>query len=181
MFGGSDQIEESLIRLERASKSICLILKNLFAVFAVAWIAFIVVSVGSTIITAQDGAEILGGLALLSPSLATIAVSAYIFYVVIGVFDSIRKGSSPFTMRTAKQIRIVSFLFVVIFFLCLIISVAPIEKYSLGIMSVGISGKEDGVVASLNVSALIAAAIGFGLSYVFKYGALLQQLTDDTI
>jgi hypothetical protein len=37
------------------------------------------------------------------------------------------------------------------------------------------------VVADLSISTLVASVIGFILSYVFKYGALLQQLSDDTV
>ena len=38
----------------------------------------------------------------------------------------------------------------------------------------------DGVVADLSISNLVLRAIGFVLSYVFEYGALLQRF-DDTV
>lgn len=48
-------------------------------------------------------------------------------------------------------------------------------------MRIGLAKQGDGVVADLSISTLVASVIGFVLSYVFKYGVLLQQLSDDTV
>ena len=114
-----------------------------------------------------------------------VAVSAfiniYILYVIGSICDSIRHGSSPFTMHTSRQIKVVSFLLLVSFVLQAVVSVIPFDGYSLGVMRIGLAKQGDGVVADLSISTLVASAIGFVLSYVFKYGALLQRLSDDTV
>lgn len=57
----------------------------------------------------------------------------------------------------------------------------PFDGCSLGVMRIGLAKQGDGVVADLSISTLVASVIGFVLSYVFKYGVLLQQLSDDTV
>lgn len=84
-------------------------------------------------------------------------------------------------MHTSRQIKVVSFLLLVSFVLQAVVSVIPFDGYSLGVMRIGLAKQGDGVVADLSISTLVASAIGFVLSYVFKYGALLQRLSDDTV
>ena len=84
-------------------------------------------------------------------------------------------------MHTSRQIKVVSFLLLASFVLQAVVSVIPFDGHSLGVMRIGLAKQGDGVVADLSISTLVASVICFILSYVFKYGALLQQLSDDTV
>lgn len=91
-----------------------------------------------------------------------VAVSAfiniYILYVIGSICNSIRHGSSPFTMHTSRQIKAVSFLLLASFVLQAVVSVIPFDGYSLGVMRIGLAKQGDGVVADLSISTLV----GFG-------------------
>ncbi len=181
MFGESNEARASLLRLENIAKPLYVALRVVMATFVIGW-SLLFVAFFVSLVTSQVG---LYGLVCHLLYAVPVAVSAfiniYILYVIGSICDSIRHGSSPFTMHTSRQIKVVSFLLLASFVLQAVVSVIPFDGYSLGVMRIGLAKQGDGVVADLSISTLVASVIGFVLSYVFKYGALLQQLSDDTV
>lgn len=151
------------------------------ATFVIGW-SLLFVAFFVSLVTSQVGlCDLVCHLLYAAPVAVSAFVNIYILYVIGSTCNSIRHGSSPFTMHTSRQIKVVSFLLLASFVLQAVVSVIPFDGYSLGVMRIGLAKQGDGVVADLSISTLVASVIGFVLSYVFKYGVLLQQLSDDTV
>lgn len=147
------------------------------ATFVIGW-SLLFVAFFVSLVTSQVGlCDLVCHLLYAVPVAVSAFINIYILYVIGSICNSIRHGSSPFTMHTSRQIKVVSFLLLASFVLQAVVSVIPFD----GVMRIGLAKQGDGVVADLSISTLVASVIGFILSYVFKYGALLQQLSDDTV
>lgn len=181
MFGESNEARASLLRLENIAKPLYVALRVVMATFVIGW-SLLFVAFFVSLVTSQVGlCDLVCHLLYAVPVAVSAFINIYILYVIGSTCNSIRHGSSPFTMHTSRQIKVVSFLLLASFVLQAVVSVIPFDGYSLGVMRIGLAKQGDGVVADLSISTLVASVIGFVLSYVFKYGALLQQLSDDTV
>ena len=181
MCGESNEARASLLRLENIAKPLYVALRVVMVTFAIGW-SLLFVAFFVSLATSEVGLyDLVCHLLYAVPVAVSAFINIYILYVIGSICDSIRHGSSPFTMHTSRQIKVVSFLLLVSFVLQAVVSVIPFDGYSLGVMRIGLAKQGDGVVADLSISTLVASAIGFVLSYVFKYGALLQRLSDDTV
>ncbi len=181
MFGESNEARASLLRLENIAKPLYVALRVVMATFVIGW-TLLFAAFFVSLVTSEVGLYDLACHLLYAVPVAVSAfINIYILYVIGSICDSIRHGGSPFTMHTSRQIKVVSFLLLASFVLQAVVSVIPFDGYSLGVMRIGLAKQGDGVVADLSISTLVASVIGFVLSYVFKYGALLQQLSDDTV
>ena len=181
MFGESNEARTSLLRLENIAKPLYVVLRVIMAAFVVGWGLFFIAFFTSLVTSGFGLYDLNRHLLYAVPVAVSAFINVYILYVIGSIFDSMRHGDTPFTMRISCQIKIVSFLLLAAFVLQTIVSMVPFDGYSLGVMKIGLAKQEDGVVANVSISTLIASLIGFVLSYVFKYGALLQQLSDDTV
>lgn len=103
------------------------------------------------------------------------------FLVVSGVFRDIARGDSPFTLKQANRLKILGFLLIADVIIALVSSVFPVALVQVGIFTVGAPEVDSGVNVYLKMSSIIQAIIAFAFAEIFKYGALLQQLSDDTI
>ena len=181
MFGESNEARASLLCLENIAKPLYVALRVVMATFVIGW-SLLFVAFFVSLVTSQVGlCDLVFHLLYAVPVAVSAFINIYILYVIGSICNSIRHGSSPFTMHTSRQIKVVSFLLLASFALQAVVSVIPFDGYSLGVMRIGLAKQGDGVVADLSISTLVASVIGFILSYVFKYGALLQQLSDDTV
>lgn len=181
MFGESNEARASLLRLENIAKPLYVALRVVMATFVIGW-SLLFVAFFVSLVTSQVGlCDLVCHLLYAVPVAVSAFINIYILYVIGSICNSIRHGSSPFTMHTSRQIKVVSFLLLASFVLQAVVSVIPFDGYSLGVMRIGLAKQGGGVVADLSISTLVASVIGFILSYVFKYGALLQQLSDDTV
>lgn len=105
---------------------------------------------------------------------------AMVFLLLSGMFADIARGTSPFSTKQVRRLRAISALFLVAFFMD---AIAPLGASVIG------SGAslETRAVAdeylSFKVNPLILSCsiFFFALSFVFKYGSLLQSLSDDTV
>lgn len=181
LFGESNEARASLLRLENIAKPLYVALRVVMATFVIGW-SLLLVAFFVSLVTSEVGLyDLVCHLIYAVPVAVSAFISIYILYVIGSICNSIRHGSSPFTIHTSRQIKVVSFLLLASFVLQAVVSVIPFDDYSLGVMRIGLAKQGDGVVADLSVSTLVASVVGFVLSYVFKYGALLQQLSDDTV
>ena len=181
LFGESNEARASLLRLENIAKPLYGALRVVMATFVIGW-SLLFVAFFVSLVTSEVGLyDLVCHLIYAVPVAVSAFIGIYILYVIGSICNSIRHGSSPFTIHTSRQIKVVSFLLLASFVLQAVVSVIPFDDYSLGVMRIGLAKQGDGVVADLSISTLVASVVGFVLSYVFKYGALLQQLSDDTV
>lgn len=110
-----------------------------------------------------------------------IAVELIALLAIVGLLDVIR-GDSPFTMRQVKRFRIAGILFIVVAFVELVF---PADFIAESLLSEGgmlsFSAESSGDSPSLNMATLLFALASFCMSFIFKYGVLLQQDSDDTV
>lgn len=97
-------------------------------------------------------------------------------------FTDIMKGASPFTEKQVNRFRVGALLLVLLTIVDMLLSTS--FSYDVNIAAIGFGahgnyGMEPEKV-SVNVLALFFAAILYGISILFRYGVLLQRLTDET-
>ena len=103
--------------------------------------------------------------------------------VTLRVFSDIVAGETPFTMKQVRRLRIAG---TVLIAFSLIDTLISASFYFI----TDIAGQYSGVIASsgidssfihIDLTSIIAALACYGLALIFKYGILLQELSDDTL
>ncbi|MEG0016407.1 MAG: hypothetical protein RR747_07480, partial [Gordonibacter sp.] len=90
------------------------------------------------------------------------------------------KGESPFVMAQVKRLRIVAGLLLVYAVIDSAVSFnTTLIQY--GAMNYGYVSTNDSAIIAINFTPFAAAAVIFAFSFVFKYGVLLQEFSDDTV
>lgn len=163
-------------RICRALKLITIVSLVLLVVFEFASVGFMVVAV------LGNFGELDGNIGLLqiSLSLSFGLVVAAILVILLRIFSDVAQGDSPFTMAQVKRLRIISLLLVCYGALDNIITNASALIQYNGFNSGYMSTNENAVFAVYLAPLIVAAAV-FAFSYVFKYGVLLQKLSDETL
>lgn len=96
--------------------------------------------------------------------------------VLVKVFSDSAKGESPFSLVQVKRLRIIS---------ALLVAYSLVElAYSFNASYMNVDGAAlgyNGSVITLDVAPIIAAAAILAFSFVFKYGVLLQEFSDEAI
>lgn len=115
------------------------------------------------------------------PLAISIAIGATILFTLIRIFGDLSKRTSPFTVTQARRIAAIGLLLLanaVIEFLISLngASFVTTEGIKAGFINPYMTGS-----AYINMTFVIAALICFCLSYVFRYGSLLQWLSDETV
>jgi hypothetical protein len=105
-------------------------------------------------------------------SLCRRSVSSFILAAVMLLaalmFFRIAKDGMPFSMKNAKTVRIISYLF-------LLNVIAP----SAAVYAICRSGPD--TVAASNLSALMEGLLFLFIAHIIRYGAMLQQESDETL
>lgn len=175
-----EETAHSLIRVRKVCKFLCSAMKVLFVVFCLGWVAVSGATVYSLI--NPDAFDIVNNVSWLSSVLCIVygAIAAGIFLVLIAIFSDASNGDSPFTMKQVKRLRIISAMLVLYAVVDFVASASmPFTRVdNLGLGYAAITAK---TVIPINFTPIIAAAIIFSFSYVFKYGVLLQKLSDETL
>ncbi|MEC4176246.1 hypothetical protein VIN30_07270 [Adlercreutzia sp. R7] len=103
-------------------------------------------------------------------------------YLMVRIFAEVGYGSPPFSEKQANRLRLIAILALAFAILELVYtasmsySIIPEVGYSIGIND---AYPADSI--NLNVGMLAFSAIMYSLSALFRYAALLQQLSDDTV
>lgn len=105
---------------------------------------------------------------------------AIMFIVFIRIFTDVSRGESPFTMIQVRRLQAIAGLLllygVLDFAASFNTAAAQLSGLDAGYISVN-----GNAIVFLNFAPLIAAAVVFAFSFVFKYGVLLQEFSDDTL
>lgn len=103
-------------------------------------------------------------------------------YEAAQVFRDMSKSASPFSMQQAKRIRLVGWLLLFGVVAEAVISVAGFTiGTDVGALTGGMNVSPETTVLHINFPMLVSAVFCFCVSYVFKYGSLLQWVYDETI
>lgn len=112
-------------------------------------------------------------------SLAIYVISGVAMAVVcltlIKIFQEASKGRSPFTMLQVGRLRLVA---------VALLGYAMLEFAMTCIASLtqqGWMSSSSSGAPTLNLFPIVAAGVIFAFSFVFKYGVLLQEFSDDTL
>ncbi len=172
--------KEMLVKTKRVCKYINAGIKIVFIVFCISWIAVLCLMVGSILEPAIKANE--ASLNWQGPTLFAVSgvVIASIFVVVLKIFSEVSKGSSPFAMAQVKRLQIIALLLLAY---AVLDFVTAYNSASLQLQAInsGFISTNDSAILTLNFSPLIASAAVYAFSFVFKYGVLLQEFSDDVI
>ena len=173
------EAQSALKRIQRISKYMAVILKAAVILFCLVWVAIIIA---------------LGLMALsFIPSNSAVEASTVIpfgFYgfatillliILQGVFSDIAKGSSPFTKKQVRRFRwaaLVLFLGAVLEALFSSGAQFLIQSEN---MNVEYRDSSNGNILSINAGSILGSALLLTMSFVFEYGVILQEFTDDTL
>lgn len=107
---------------------------------------------------------------MLTGILSTVVMSAILF-VVSFIFKDMSLGSTPFTIKNANRLRVISLLLI-----ALSVVVPPLKMLFTLIFFTSVRA-----YFSISVGQLIFAIIFFCLALIFEYGAELQRESDETL
>ena len=177
VYDDAKETERSLLKTNRVCKFICMLMKLVFLLLCVWWTGSIGV-MGCSLVNPDILNNVIKVNALmLAIYFASVVVMVVACLCLIRIFSDASKGSSPFTMVQVRRLRLVAgslLLYGVLEF----------------VMTIAVSSAQQGFAnMTLNwrscyyqsIFPLVAAAVVFAFSFVFKYGVLLQELSDDTI
>lgn len=174
----AEQIAQKLEATAKHSKILYILLIIIF----IAYIA-IAVAIFALIAVSPEGFLANGTMFLLEgiPLIISLAIGGAILFTVARVFGDLSKKESPFTDIQARRIAAIGLLLLTNAVIELLISLnGPLLVDSAG-MTVGFVNTAPPGSPYINMTFVIAALICFCLSYVFRYGSLLQWLSDETV
>lgn len=177
-----DEIEarESLSKLRTLCKRISVVLIIALVILCISWLFAI-----SSMVISQISRETVN----VRNDLTTLNIAMYLvhaiiivalFSILVRIFFSAAKGESPFTMNQVRRLRMISALLLAYALVDLGISCNN-TLIQLDLMNYGYVSTSDSAIVPLNLGPFLAAAVVFAFSFVFKYGVLLQEFSDDVI
>lgn len=171
------ELESSIAGVRRTCRWVGTSCKIGAVVFAIGWGVLIAIMLFDIAISAID----VGKAKALTYVLLHGSVIGALLLLSISVFSDVAKGEPPFSLKQAARLRAVGLLFAALVVVEAVLSYgfvytaevpnAPLQVY--------VAGAEQGRV-EINVMAAFFAIMLLGLSMVFRYGALLQRLSDET-
>lgn len=117
-----------------------------------------------------------------TPMALSIVVAVSVCLTIINLFRDVGSGNSPFSDSQSKRFKVIGWLLLASFVLAVFTSIAPLPHAEIGSLTFGIldlGNSSSGI--NFDLSYLLWAIVSFSFSQVFKYGALLQQLSDETV
>ena len=102
--------------------------------------------------------------------------------VFIALFGDVIAQGTPLSVKQADRLRLIAFLALALFFVDFAFDIVAVYQVSgpLG-ATFDINGGESANTINLNAGMLVFSGIMYSLSAIFRYAALLQQLSDDTV
>ena len=181
-----DNSEKTLSRVATICKILSILCKLAFVVLALWSISVLILMIYSLSKT-DFGDEILP-LALAVPFLFALysANSCLLPFVFGRMLGDISEDRTPFTLQNANRLLFLALVLLMYAVLEVLLATADSQF----ILSVGTHSIEIGNFmrdfasnsgTTLNLFPLLMSAMFFALSYVFKYGVLLQQESDETL
>lgn len=173
----SVKVEDSLSNIKRVCSLINIALRAVLVGLCIYWLVAMILMCASFLGSGQFGIpEALNAILYISYDI----VVAVMLIIFIRMFSDASKGSSPFKLGQVKSLRIVSAMLLscgmLDFFIAANASLVENEIFTTGFYSTS-----ENAIIQINFAPLIAAAVVFAFSFVFKYGVLLQEFSDETL
>ncbi len=152
-----------------------------FVCFALYLLAFIAIC--AYIIWPPDGFTAVGApsLSAVLPLTLSNMTSGAILFILGSTFRDIGRGSSPFSARRIRQIRILGAFFLIV----MIANLVTIPGVEVGVQNdeaaMAFYSKPADNSIDFDFESLLSAIVCFALSLILRYGELLQQETDDLL
>lgn len=171
-------VRETMARMARVSRKIRIALNVLLVVYLIMIAVAIVVMVLAGFGTASNDFEKV--FSAVSRLLAA-GVVAVLIVILSKAFQDVSESQSPFTIKQAKRIMLMGLILILNVAVEAISSAfAPIASEYAGVNVAFVSAPLT-TNLHIDVMSLVAAIVCFCLSYLFRYGALLQWLQDETL
>lgn len=173
--------EMDLGKSAQRAKRVCGVIRYLFIVATVLYVLSWAVSLVSLLASMMGaGFETMG--ASCAYTFLYGALVVVFLLTMVRIFSDVVQGRAPFSENQANRLRLIAVLALLLVILELVFTtsmsynIIPEVGYSLGIND---AYPADSI--NLNVGMLAFSAIMYSLSALFRYAALLQQLSDDTV
>lgn len=180
LAGGEEyrELEKSISGVRHSCKFLKYSCGACLIIFSVAWISLLGIMIASIVVGQVDHEGVKGVLYVLFYGLVIEAL----LYDAFQSFSDIVSGESPFTTKQVFRFRFASLLLLFLAVIDAALSTGFIYYSNVMGISFGAMGNDGvgGSQISINAMALFFAAMLYGVSVLFRYGALLQRLTDET-
>lgn len=170
----------SLERINKVCKGISIVLKIVFFVICIFWLFSAFSLILSFVNSLGTGEASVSGIVPVFLHIARGIIIVTLFVALMSLFSEAAKGESPFTLKQAKRLRMTAYILVVYGILEVLLSANAAVLYYEGINSGFVSADSSAIIA-VNFAPFIAAAVVFAFSFVFQYGVLLQEFSDETL
>lgn len=170
---------KSLLQIKSASRVIYYIFNTIFiccCLFLVILLAACIVSEFIPNMFFDVNANLLSILTML----ITGSVVATLFKLVTNVFRDVARGTTPFTLIQVKRIRIAALIIALDALFGAILSPGFLSALQLGGLNIGYTVIGHPSIP-IDLGEILAAVCLLCLSFVFKYGVLLQKFSDETL
>lgn len=171
---------KSLARTNKVCRIISVILKVIFAVVCAFWIFSSGLMIYSLI--CPSSFSVADNVNQLKTVLFIVygVIFAVMFIVFIRMFSSVAGGNSPFSLVQVKRLRIIAGMLLLYAAVDFLIT-ANTSFFQLDGLNSGYASTNDNTIIPINLVPLIASAVIFAFSFVFEYGVLLQEFSDETL
>ncbi len=175
----SKDIEFKLGKMARGAQIAKILLRVLAVLVIAIWaaLAFIVGTHMTTVVTYNFTAS------SVAFSFVQWAAVALTLWVLSDIFGEVAHHRSPFSNETVRKLRVAGFIMIAAL-------VANVLSPVWSVSAVNASGgyfsftQESNVLVNFDLGTALAALVAivmFGMSALFKYGAMLQSVSDDTV
>lgn len=176
-----DKIRLSLDRTKKISKVIKILFGFAFFCFTGFLVALCAVIATSLMFPSILPESLAVNVSALLVLLAFGVVTWFLLKFVFDIFRDVAHGESPFTMRQVRRLRILAATFLASAIIEAVVSTGVIPVVQAGSMGISYVASSSVENLSINVGNLFCAAVFFAFSFVFKYGVLLQEFSDETL
>lgn len=170
------EAEASMKKIRKVCRFIALGLRVILFVYAVYWTVALFNMVTS-FVSIDGGSQNIISVVLHLLHGLTIASLLLLFS---SIFADTKRGRSQFAMSQVKRLRIIAGLLLLYSIVDFGVTLNTISFQS-GSLSSGYVSTNSNVIIPINLAPIFGAAVTFAFSFVFKYGILLQEFTDETL
>lgn len=176
------EVETSLRRTRKICKFLKYVFKIALVFFVALWVVLLLV-IALSIFSVGPFNQLNISLSVTLPLVFYIFATIMLLSIMHGVFRDIADKRSPFSKTQVRRFRwaavvLLAGAVVEAVFSSGVVPIAQIDDVNVNYRD---SSAARGHTISINAGSLLGAALLFTISFVFEYGALLQEFTDDTL
>ncbi|MBP3866946.1 MAG: hypothetical protein J6D25_03970 [Eggerthellaceae bacterium] len=176
----SKDVEANLKHISKASRLASIILFLVAGLWLVGSLFSSIVLVVGCLFPENPFATMTGDV-FYSVIIALVGLLVFFALTTVGlIFRDIGKGKTPFSYGQVKRLRFVALLLVLYVFVDALQSGNADGLFHVGELNFHVSLTER-PLTNINVGMLMGALVCFCMSFVFRYGLLLQSVSDDVV